>query len=152
MEMDFYLGRASGKFGQVGYLAILEDKIEPNSYEKFSQQYQAALFICAALKPYFAWGGHIVELSWKKQKLSFDQIISLSGWVNLFGQSYINKLGGIDNVLLDPTESNRKEALENLRLLSVVPLELGRSPLPNDSALREKEYKKYQLRWPKAFK
>ncbi|MBU1570130.1 MAG: hypothetical protein KKE00_06410, partial [Proteobacteria bacterium] len=51
LEMDFYLGQAEGKLGQVGYLSIPADKIEPDPYEKFSQQYQAALFICAALKP-----------------------------------------------------------------------------------------------------
>lgn len=152
IEMDFYLGWAEGKLGQIGHLSIPENKIGLDPYEKFSQLYQVALWICFGLKPSFAWGGHQFELAWRKKKLSFDQIISLSGWVNLFGQGYIDKLGGIDNVLLEPTEDNRKEALENLRVLSVVPLEVGRSPLPNDSALREKEYKKYKLRWPKAFK
>lgn len=31
--MDFYLGKAKEKHGQVGYLSIAEDKIEPNPYD-----------------------------------------------------------------------------------------------------------------------
>ncbi len=131
--LGFHLGPAEERAkGDIAGLSMPGEHFTddfPNDHEGNAQILsEAAMIITSTLKPLFAWGDHELELDKLEPFLSFDRIGAMA-WSNFFSRELIEKLGGIDRVLLRPEDKQyRQEAEGMLKELSFVPITLFDSP------------------------
>ena len=128
-RLGLFIGPAEGEHGSIGLLAMPEEQFEENPQENTGLLFRTALHISNALKPYFAWGDHELELDKLPHCLSLDRIGALA-WANFFSKEFIEEIGGIEKVLFDPEDKqSKKEAQDTLETFSVVPMELAPNPV-----------------------
>lgn len=134
-RLGFHLGPAEEEERAHGAIAGLFMQGEtftddfPNDHEGNAQILsEAAMIITSTLKPLFAWGDHELELDKLEPFLRFDRIGAMA-WANFFSKELIERLGGIDKVLLRPEDKQYRQGAEGmLRELSFVPITLFDSP------------------------
>jgi hypothetical protein len=106
-EFFLLLGPAEEDFhGRLGQLSIPREQFEENPKKSADLMIKAANTIFVELKPLFGWGDHELELNRLEQFLRFDKIAALA-WVNFLSRELVERLGGLDKVLLFPP--NKKE-------------------------------------------
>lgn len=130
--LSFHLGPAEGDQGRMAGLSMPGEHFTddfPNDHEGNAQILsEAAMIITSTLKPLFAWGDHELELDKLEPFLRFDRIGAMA-WANFFSKELIERLGGIDKVLLRPEDKQYRQGAEGtLRELSFVPITLFDSP------------------------
>jgi len=130
---DYCIARLSAGDWQIEY----KNEERNGQYVEFSSEeitsncqvfYKAAAAVMWALKPYFAWGDHELLLN-GKEITSFDKITALA-WINMFSLEFVEKLGGLDKVLLFPNpevEKAYKDAKKTGEYM-FVPLQLAENP------------------------
>lgn len=129
--------------GAIGGLFIPEEQFRENSKNNSTIMLEIALAICFGLKPLFAWGDHELEISKLEPWLSFDEIKALA-WNNQFSKELVDRLGGLENVLLFPKE---KEDYLDLYLVQVSLWSDPTEPTRSDVALQCRgRYPEAQLR------
>ena len=131
--MDLILGPADGKFGSIGLLAIDAEQFDyqfKSEQEKNAQILsEGALAVFLGIKPIFAWGDHELELDKLGDFLSFDRIGALA-WNNFFSRELIEKLGGINKILLHPESREERERAQGiLKEFQLYSLNISDSPM-----------------------
>lgn len=131
--MDLIIGPAEGKYGEIGLLAIAQEQFDDqfkNEPEKNAQILsEAALAVFLGLKPFFAWGDHELEIDKLEDFLSFSRIGALA-WNNFFSKELVEKLGGINKILLHPnSEEERVRANGMLGEMQFYAFNLSGSPM-----------------------
>jgi len=133
-DLGLFLGPAEGKFGEIALLSMPVEQFDENPRENAPILFRAALTVSKVLEPYFAWGDHEAELDKLSHCLRFDELGALA-WANLFSREFLNEIGGIDQVLLNPEDTEDKKGVaELLDIYSVAPLELSPSPAEETKA------------------
>lgn len=130
--MDLTVGPAEGKHGLIALLAIAEEQLDDQFKNEQGLNGQilseAAMAVSNALKPLFAWGDHELELDNLEPFLNFDRIGAIA-WSNFFSQELIERLGGLDKILLRPQDKQYREGAQGmLKEFGFVPITLSESP------------------------
>lgn len=92
--------------------------------------YKAAVAITYALEPYFVWGDTELIFGYWSGHVSFDKVTALA-WMNLFSFDFVEKLGGLDKVLLYPHPEVERMYAESKKTgkYMFIPLQLAENPL-----------------------
>lgn len=145
--LDLILGPADGEHGQIGLLAISDEQFREKSQENAKLLFTTAMYISGFLKPYFSWGDHELELDKLSHCLRFDRIGALA-WANFFSKEFLEEIGGVEKILLDPeNKTEKKEVGEILETFSIAPLELSATPVETSLATIALEFNR---RFPEA--
>lgn len=129
-ELGFHLHPAQESLhGAIGGFFMPEEEFNKDQKGNARLFFDAAMIVFAGLKPSFAWGDHELELDRLSPFLRFDRIGALA-WGNIFGKEFVERLGGVRNVISVPTPEAEKDASWFLEKISGVPL--GLSFFPNE--------------------
>lgn len=124
--------------GEIVRLTVYEEFMEltpdgnvsPFARQSFQLFYKAASAIAFALEPYFVWGDHEASLDEIAPYLSFSKVSALA-WINMFSFEFVEKLGGLNKVLLFPPHPEVKKIYETSKKTGeymFVPLQLTDHP------------------------
>lgn len=127
-EMNFYIEKSTSRMelylfpacdyanGETAHLTMPEDRFRENSKQNALLMLEAANAVWFGINPLFAWGDHELEIGKLIPFLRLDEIRALA-WVNFFRNDLVEKLGGLDNVLLRPEKE--KSVYRELRYAMV---------------------------------
>lgn len=114
--------------GAIAELTISQEQFEKDREEAKNLMIELASGIFLGIEPLFAWGDHELEIGRLEEYLRFDKITALA-WVNFFSKELVERLGGIEQVVLFPDEVKSYEGKE-WKFSSVLTSPLPTEPIP----------------------